>query len=65
MSEGVPKQNPKRAKEASEPSPETSPRVREEEKGDGSSRQSASREPAESEDKRRVAERLRERERGS
>lgn len=64
MSNKTPQQNPKRYKEASEPSPETSPDVPEEPKGDASSRQDASKEPAENEETRRVAKKLEERERG-
>jgi hypothetical protein len=57
-----PKQAPQRAKEAADPDPTVSPHVPEEGKGDPSSRQDASREPSEVEEKRRVAGKLRERE---
>lgn len=63
MSDETPRQNPKRYKEAAEPSPETSPNVPEKSKGDVSSRQDAFKELAENEETRRVAERLEERER--
>ncbi len=59
------KQVPERAKEAADPNPEMTPHVSEESKGDPSSRQDASREPGEVEEKRRVAEKLREREQDS
>ena len=59
------KQVPERAKEAADPNPEMTPRVPEESKGDPSFRQDASREPGEVEEKRRVAEKLREREQDS
>ncbi len=65
MSDKTPQQNPKRYKEASEPSPDASPDIPEGQKGDPSSRQDASQEPAENEEKRLVAERLEERERDS
>jgi hypothetical protein len=59
------KQVPERAKEAADPNPEMTPHVPEESKGDHSSRQDASREPGEVEEKHRVAEKLREREQDS
>ena len=55
----------KRYKEASEPSPEMSPKAPKEVKGDPLSRRDVSREPAENEETRREAERLDERQRGS
>jgi hypothetical protein len=55
----------KRVRANTQPDPETSPNVPEEKKGQSSSRLDASREPAEDEEKRRVAEKLREREQGS
>jgi hypothetical protein len=59
------KQVPERAKEAADPKPEVEPHISREPKGDPSSRLEASREPGEDEEKRRVSEKLRERERGS
>ena len=49
-------------KEATEPSPELSPEAPGEEKDDSSSRVEQSKEPSEDSEKRRVAEKLRERE---
>jgi len=60
-----PKQVPQRAKEAADPNPEVEPHVSEEQKGDPSSRLNGSREPGEDEEKRRVVEKLRERDRDS
>lgn len=57
-----PKNNPEIAREASEPDPEQSPHVGRGTKGDASSRVGSSKEPGEDEEKRRVAEKLRERE---
>ena len=51
----------KRIRENTNPDPETSPRVPEVQKGQPSSRLDASKEPAEDEEKRRVAKKLRER----
>jgi hypothetical protein len=62
VSDKTPQQNPKRYKQASEPSPKMSPKAPNEEEGDPLSRRDASREPAENEETRRVAERLEERE---
>lgn len=59
------KQVPKRTKEAADPTPDVEPHIPEEQKGDPSSRLETSKEPGEAEEKRRVAEKLRERERGS
>lgn len=59
------KQVPKRAKEAADPNPDVEPQIPEEQKGDPSSRLETSEEPGEAEEKRRVAEKLRERERDS
>jgi hypothetical protein len=56
-----PKQVPQRAKEAADPNPEVEPHVSEEQKGDPTSRLDASREPREDEEKRQVAEKLRNR----
>ncbi len=55
------KQVPERAKEAADPKPDVEPHVSEEPKGSPSSRVDASNEPSEDEEKRRVAEKLRER----
>jgi hypothetical protein len=55
----------KRVRANTEPDPETTPHVTDEQEGQPSSRLEASREPARDEEKRRVAEKLRERERGS
>ncbi|WP_041328073.1 hypothetical protein [Rubrobacter xylanophilus] len=60
-----PKQAPQRFKEAADPKPDVEPHVGGEEKGDPSSRVESSREPSESEERRRVARRLEEREKGS
>ena len=59
------KQVPERAKEAADPDPDMTPHVSREPKGDSSSRLDASEEPAEDEEKRRVSEKLREREQDS
>ncbi len=59
------KQVPERAKEAADPDPEMTSHVSEEQKGDSSSRLNASKEPGEDEEKRRVAEKLRERKQDS
>ena len=61
----LPKQVPERAKEAADPDPDTSPHITREPKGDRSSRLDASMEPGEDEEKRRVLDKLRERERDS
>ncbi len=55
----------KRMRANTNPDPEATPRVPDEQEGRSSSRQNASKEPAEDEEKRRVSEKLRERERGS
>ena len=55
----------KRVRANTEPDPETTPHVPDEQKGQPSSRLEASKEPSEDEEKRRVAERLREREQNS
>jgi hypothetical protein len=55
----------KRVRKNTEPDPETTPHVSDEPKGSPSSRMDASREPSEDEEKRRVAEKLREREQNS
>ncbi|HEY6749878.1 MAG TPA: hypothetical protein VI027_00965 [Rubrobacteraceae bacterium] len=60
-----PKQVPQRAKEASDPNPDVEPKVSEEPKGQPSSRLNESAEPGENEEKRRVVEKLREREQDS
>jgi hypothetical protein len=61
-----PQQNPQRAKEAADPDPDMTTQVpRDEPKGDPSSRLETSNEPAEDDEKRRVIEKLEERERGS
>ena len=52
----------KRVRANTEPDPETTPHVPGEQKGQSSSRLEASKEPAEDEEKRRVVEKLRERE---
>lgn len=57
-----PKQIPEGQKEAADPVPEVEPDVPNEPKGDSSSRLAASEEPAENEEKRRVREKLEERE---
>ena len=54
----------KRVRANTEPDPETTPPVTDEQEGQTSSRLEASKEPAEDEEKRRVAEKMRERERG-
>jgi hypothetical protein len=59
------KQVPERAKEAADPNPDVEPNISEEPKGEPSSRLDASKEPGEDEEKRRVAEKLREREQDS
>jgi hypothetical protein len=51
----------KRVRGNTQPDPETSPEVSEEQKGQPSSRLEASREPAQDEEKRRVADKLRQR----
>lgn len=58
-----PKNNPQISKEAADPDPEQTPRVPRGEKGEPSSRVEQSEEPDQDEEKRRVAEKLRERER--
>jgi hypothetical protein len=63
--ENRPKQVPKRAKEAADPDPDMTPHIPEEPKGHPSSRLDESREPGEDEEKRRVVEKLREREQDS
>jgi hypothetical protein len=55
----------KRVRATTEPDPKTTPRVPEEQVGQPTSRLEASKELAEDEEKRRVAEKMRERERGS
>jgi hypothetical protein len=55
----------KRVRKNTEPDPETTPHVPEEQKGQSSSRLDASREPSEDEEKHRVAEKLRGREQNS
>ncbi len=60
-----PKQIPQGAKEAADPNPDVEPHISEEPKGDRSSRLDASKEPGEDEEKRRVLDKLREREQGS
>lgn len=55
------KQNPEIAKEAADPATEVEPHISEVPKGDSSSRLNASKEPAEDEEKRRVLDKLRER----
>jgi hypothetical protein len=55
----------KRVRANTEPDPETTPHVSDEQKGQPSSRLEASKEPAEDEEKRRVADKLREREQDS
>jgi hypothetical protein len=55
----------KRVRANTEPDPETTPHVTDEQKGQPSSRPEASKEPAQDEEKRRVAEKLRTRERNS
>ena len=55
----------KRVRANTEPDPETTPHVSDEQEGSPFSRLEASKEPAEDEEKRRVAEKLRERERDS
>jgi hypothetical protein len=60
-----PKQSPEGAKEAADPKPEVEPHVPEEPKGDTSSRVDASKEPGEDGEKRRVVEKLKEREQNS
>ncbi|CAN5906388.1 hypothetical protein BH23ACT11_BH23ACT11_00330 [soil metagenome] len=57
-----PKQIPEGQKEAADPVPEVQPAIPDEPKGDPTSRLDASEEPAESEEKRRVREKLHERE---
>jgi len=53
------------AKEGTDPGTSATPRVHDDPKGDSSSRLNASEEPSEDEEKRRVAEKLREREEDS
>lgn len=60
-----PKQVPEGMKEAADPNPDVEPHISEEPKGDPTSRMEASDEPGENEEKRRVVEKLREREQGS
>jgi hypothetical protein len=60
-----PEQVPQRAKEAADPNPDGGPKVSEEPKGQPSSRLNESDEPGENEEKRRVVEKLREREQDS
>lgn len=60
-----PKQVPEGQKGAADPVPEIEPDIPDEPKGDPSSRLDASEEPAESEEKRRVREKLQEREQDS
>ncbi len=55
----------KRARANSEPDPETTPHVPDEQKGQPSSRLEASKEASEDEEKRRAVERLKERRRDS
>jgi hypothetical protein len=55
----------KRVRANTEPDPETTPHVTDEQKGQPSSRLEATKEPAEDEEKRRVADKLREREQDS
>jgi hypothetical protein len=55
----------KRVRANTEPGPETTPHVPDEQKGQSSSRLGASKEPAEDEERRRVADKLREREQDS
>ena len=60
-----PKQVPQRVKEAADPNPDVEPKVSEEPKGQASSRLNQSEEPGENEEKRRVVEKLKEREQDS
>lgn len=60
-----PKQVPEGAKEAADPKPDVEPQIPEGSKGDPSSRLEQSDEPAENPEKRRVREKLEERERRS
>jgi hypothetical protein len=60
-----PRQVPERAKEAADPDPDMTPHISEEQKGQSSSRLNESKEPGEDEEKRRVVEKLREREQDS
>ncbi len=55
----------KRVRANTEPDPETTPHVPDEQKGQPSSRLEASKEPVQDEEKRRVADKLREREQDS
>jgi hypothetical protein len=55
----------KRVRANTDPDPEATPHVPDEQKGQPSSRLDASKEPAQDEEKRRVVEKLRERERDS
>jgi hypothetical protein len=55
----------KRVRTNTEPDPETTPHVPDEQKGQPSSRLEASKEPAVDEERRRVADKLREREQDS
>jgi hypothetical protein len=57
--------NEEKAKEGTDPATSVTPQVYNEPKGDASSRLNASEEPGENEEKRRVAEKLREREQDS
>ena len=63
--ENRPKQVPKRAKAAADPDPYMTPHIPAEPKRNPSSRLDESKEPGEDEEKRRVAEKLREREQDS
>jgi hypothetical protein len=54
-----------KAKEGTDPETSATPRVSDDPKGDSSSRLNASKEPSEDEEKRRVSEKLREREQNS
>jgi len=62
---GINRWNEREEKRMKANDPDASPHVTEDRKGDASSRLDESEEPAESEEKRRVAEKLREREEGS
>jgi hypothetical protein len=54
-----------KAKESTDPETSATPRISEDQKGDSSSRLYASTEPSEYEEKRRISEKLREREQNS
>jgi hypothetical protein len=60
-----PKQVPQRAKEAADPNPDVEPKISEQSKGQPSSRLNESEEPGENQEKRRVVEKLGEREQNS